>query len=302
MKIGNCKLIIENEHYKGCRELQEDYFAFHIPEIKGDNLHHIALILADGMGGLPDGQLSSVIAVDQFMEAFENKQYNLRDLAHKANDTILNYSSEENMGTTAVVLRLMNDGTTSWISIGDSSLFLFREHKLHLLNKHHTLGQLLDDGVKGSIISPEDAQEREPQRDHLISWLGMDGTPEIEEQHTLLWKKDDIFLVASDGLTDSLNQYEIETILQNGQPGLHCGNLIKKVKEKNSPQQDNTTILSISLIEDENCSPEKFQSKRYKIHFWILIIVTLILVFTLGLYIGSNLQEQYSEEITTGEK
>ncbi len=285
MKLSGYKVFLENEHDQGTRELQEDYFSFSIPrEPEGEG--PLGLILADGMGGLTDGATTSVVVVDTFCEGIRSGEP-LEQCARRSHEAIRALADATGeMGSTVVSVTLAPDGTGNWLSVGDSTIYLFRNGDLHQLNRHHVLGSLLDEAVAGFLITPEEAGERQPERDHLISYLGMPGAPLVEECLTLLWQPGDVFLLASDGLTDILSREEIRDILRKSRTGELCRDLLDAVKATGRPEFDNTTIVAASILPTARLEKEPPRGNHRMTLALVLLVLALILVFLIGLSLG----------------
>ena len=100
--------------------------------------------------------------------------------------------------------------SVAWL--GDSRAYLLREGKLHLLTEDHTEEQrMLKMGLQ---VSGSRA------RNSLTRYLGMDMpglvvTPSYAEEIEL--KKQDVFLLCSDGLTNLVDAAKIEKILDEAE-------------------------------------------------------------------------------------
>jgi len=177
-------------------------------------------ILADGMGGHPDGNLASQIAVDTAMAYVTKKQVpgRPRDRGDKlaaaivaANRAILERSTAPEgtagMGTTIVCLWLGK----RWVHIahvGDSRIYRFRDGEIEQLTRDHTVVQaLLDRGE----IDP-DAPEFMQLGHILTQAVGLDPamTPVVAR---LPARTGDVYLLCSDGLTDLVRDSAIAAIL-----------------------------------------------------------------------------------------
>ncbi|MBU1240506.1 SpoIIE family protein phosphatase [Myxococcota bacterium] len=299
MKLGGCGIILENGHDCGTRDSQEDYFAFSIPRTTGENpTESLGMILADGMGGLTDGETTSVLAVDTFSHGLTRGE-SLSRCAIKAHESICAMGGDTaSMGSTVVALQLDPHGSGSWISIGDSTIYLFRNGELHQLNHHHVLGNLLDEAVAGFILTPDEARDRESERDHLISYLGMPGIPLMEECQSLFWQPGDTFLLASDGLTDTLTMAEIREILRHSKAGKFTHDLLTAVKTSGNLQIDNTTILAVTIETPKTEPPqEDHPFPRRMILALVLFVLACALLFLIGLSLGLKVGQQRGRKL-----
>ncbi|MDJ0823323.1 MAG: SpoIIE family protein phosphatase [Paracoccaceae bacterium] len=153
---------------------------------------------------------------------------------------------QEGMGGTVITTVLQN-GALSWISIGDSALYLFRDNQLFRLNEIHSLAPQIDLMVRQGELSEEDGRLH-PQRNCLTSALVGADINKIDcptEPIDLL--PGDIVLMASDGL-EALETDLTCAILQRycespSQQISHA--LLHAVAHQNAPDQDNVSIIVI---------------------------------------------------------
>ncbi|MCP4344982.1 MAG: serine/threonine-protein phosphatase [Desulfobacterales bacterium] len=177
-------------------------------------------ILADGMGGRQGGEVASKIAVDvaySFLKTTINGNGNNKDIPQllksalfKAHDAI-KAMAEHNlnltgMGTTLVLTAVR--GNTAYIChAGDSRAYLIREN-IKQITRDQTLANYLIEHMKKR---PEDIPSKAWHT--LIQAVGVteNMSPELTE---LELNTGDILLICSDGLSDMLNDGEIEELVQ----------------------------------------------------------------------------------------
>ncbi|MBE9563275.1 MAG: Stp1/IreP family PP2C-type Ser/Thr phosphatase [Proteobacteria bacterium] len=203
------------------RKHNEDYIA-------GDNKLGLA-VLADGMGGYQAGEVASEMAVSTIMnymkatvkshvERQTNHRYHpstvqLEQAVLQANRTIYqaaeNHSEYQGMGTT-VVATLFHNNCVSIAHVGDSRLYRIREKKFQQITKDHSvLQELIDCG----FYTAEQARHS-PNRNLVTRALGVseEVNVEVQEQSVLA---QDVYLICSDGLSDMLEDKQIEEIVQH---------------------------------------------------------------------------------------
>jgi serine/threonine protein phosphatase PrpC len=139
------------------------------------------------------------------------------------------------MGTTLTALSIL-DNNVELLHIGDSRCYRYRNNKLEQLSYDHTVMQeLLDQGR----LTPEEIIDH-PQRSLLTQALmGDSGIDPILVSYEI--KRDDQFLLCSDGLTNVLSEYEISKIIEANKPEDIAPALITEVRVKGAP--DNITII-----------------------------------------------------------
>ncbi len=153
------------------------------------------------------------------------------------------------MGTTLTALNISGENI-ELLHIGDSRCYRYRANKLEQLSYDHTVMQeLLDQGR----LTPEEVIDH-PQRSLLTQALmGDSGIDPILVSYEI--KKDDQYLLCSDGLTNVLSDYEISKIIEANENDQVVPALIAEVRAKGAP--DNITIIWSQLISQEITQPVK---------------------------------------------
>lgn len=238
----------------GRREEQQDAIGnLNIDTTNGFRLH----ILADGMGGHTSGSTASSMVVRAFSLYFEQKgiqspERDLQDALRYANDCV-NQALSKNpdlrgMGTTVIAL-IYNEKSNqySFISVGDSPLYIFGQYGLTRINANHAYYNKLLKMVEAGVITQQDA-DNDPQRHAITSAVMGTTIPEIDIQTGVL-KEGEILIMASDGiqtLNDSQHGELAEVIARhadNVTEVVHA--LLDEVANKNYEYQDNTSIVAI---------------------------------------------------------
>ncbi len=245
-----------NAQFLGTRERQEDalgcsdFFDRQFVAHGG-----VLAVVADGMGGMAYGREASHAAVLSFLEAYAKKRRNesvedalVRSL-ETANDAVVRRSMVLQVpaliGTT-LVAAVCFDRKLSWVSVGDSRIYLLREGKLSQLTEDHVYGVELDRQVEDQLIAPEEARDH-PEREHLTSYLGEGRVHQVNrnlEPFALL--QGDQVILCTDGVYRSLTPEEVEVFSETSPPDLAEG-LISIIREKKISSQDNATIISLAF-------------------------------------------------------
>jgi serine/threonine protein phosphatase PrpC len=182
--------------------------------------------LADGMGGYKAGEVASGIAVRTVMsllkDAVERENLAvpdtqsglsrsgilLRDAVQRANkiiyQTARTQANCEGMGTT-VVAGLFFDDRLTIAHVGDSRLYRLRGHELKQVTEDHSLLQEL---VARGFYTPEEAQ-RAAAKNYVTRALGVESTVEVDVTEIPV-QKGDLFILCSDGLTDMVEDEDIQ--------------------------------------------------------------------------------------------
>lgn len=211
------------------------------------------LVVADGMGGHNAGEVASSIAVSHIGKRFKdsstigNKEDAaawLQEVVNEINVLIYKHTDQNpssvGMGTTLVVSIVTKEYTIIG-NIGDSSGYVIRNEKLYKITTDHTLVNLL---VKSGELTEEEAAHH-PRKNVLMKAL---GAAKIVEMDMFDIDKDiDAVFLCSDGLTNMLNNSQIEKVLLNTE--LTIEEKVQKLifKANNRGGNDNISIAYIEL-------------------------------------------------------
>ena len=224
--------------------------------------------VADGMGGHVDGNIASQIAVDTIRESYranyptkivekkyasleeklkEQEQF-LTESIQEANHNIFSRNKGnftlEGMGTTVVALQISEKYALT-ACVGDSRIYLFRDEQLRQLTQDHSLvGEL----VRYNIIGEQDLIFLQ-NKNIITRALGMSDHVVVD---TVCHKicANDLFLLCSDGLTDLVNDKNIQEILRT-----HCNFELTAILDalineaNNCGGQDNITVALVKIQE-----------------------------------------------------
>lgn len=189
------------------RKLNEDTFG--ILERDRFNL----FVICDGMGGHNAGEIASRMAKDAILTSIEENYDHdepgavLADAIKFANREIFRRSDSERsmrgMGTT-VTAALSHGGRIDVAHVGDSCLYLIRNHSIHKITKDHSYVQELVDLGK---LAQEEAKHH-PNKNIITRAVGTNAEV-IVDTYSFETEKDDIYVLCTDGLTDYLSDEEI---------------------------------------------------------------------------------------------
>ena len=209
-------------------------------------------VVADGMGGHAAGEVASAIASRTIGDSACRKSGDMGALSEQLVQAFLEAGREiarqadvdpsrSGMGTTATVLRLVRNGSYVVAHIGDSRAYLVRDGTLRRVTHDHSWVQ---EQVDRGLISPEQAKGH-PQSNIITRALGTDPRPEPDLYPGEL-REGDLFLLATDGLTDMVPEPEIEEMLTD------AGDLERASKElidaaNAAGGADNITVLLVRI-------------------------------------------------------
>lgn len=214
----------------------------------------IVAVLADGMGGLAQGELASQLAIKTVIETPIDCDINSE---YKCNEWLLSVVKKANE---YVIENVYKGGTTlsiAWVDsrslriahVGDSRIYLIRKKMICQLSEDHSLvAMLLADGD----ITYEESYKH-PQRNILTKCIGSKETLNSSYVQTLrsfnsdlsiLLEQDDIIILCSDGIWDLVPQTELaEIFTENRSLKIAVNNTINLVLTRGA--RDNATIVAM---------------------------------------------------------
>jgi protein phosphatase len=235
------------------RENNEDKFDFYEPDeepllaARGS-----VYLVCDGMGGHNAGQIASELAAKQFLHAYyhlggtaqEAARHAILQAHHYIAEMASKIPSRYGMGTTLTALILKQDeGILA--HVGDSRCYRLREGVFEQLSRDHTLvARLVDQG----IITPEQAKYH-PQRNVIRQAVGVaDPSEPLEPDiETFALQAGDLYLLCSDGLTDMVDDAEIEAILRDEPPTRAAWRLVDRALANGG--RDNITVVLVQILQ-----------------------------------------------------
>lgn len=219
------------------------------------------VILADGMGGYNAGEVASEIAVLTLVAELKETMQELPpgqvdpqtgmqaesrllvEAVTKANESIYSVSQSQpqcaGMGTTLVTGLFTNDKLLVG-HIGDSRMYRFRGETLEQITEDHSL---LNEQIKSGLITPEQAKYSS-NKNLVTRALGID--PEVElELHEHAVEVGDIYLLCSDGLSDLVEDEDIQLTLASLSANLElAANQLVQMANDNGGKDNISVILA----------------------------------------------------------
>jgi PPM family protein phosphatase len=169
--------------------------------------------VADGMGGLPGGEIASAVAISLIEAGFTGQSPDeLQAAVRAANRAIWDrangHSELEGMGTTISAAGLVEDGRLAVVNVGDSRTYVLRNGSLTQLTHDHSLTA---EAVRRGEMSEEEALNH-AHRGVLTRALGVAPDVELDiEVHPTV--EGDRLLICTDGLFNELSSGEIASLM-----------------------------------------------------------------------------------------
>lgn len=238
---------------QGGRERNEDRMGYAYTRESG------LFVLADGMGGHPEGAMAAQLAL-QTLSAYFQKAANptvkevpefLSSALMAAHHQIIRYAAEKGMldtPRTTLVAAVMERGCMHWVHCGDSRLYLLRNGELLTRTRDHSyMEQQAHLGRATSHIN----------RNILFTCLGSPAKPVFDLSGPVQMQQGDRVLLCSDGLWGTVKDFEIATQMAS-QPLEHAvPELVEMALKRGGPRCDNVTVLAMEWE-----TPGDFQTTR----------------------------------------
>lgn len=248
---------------KGGREKNEDRMGYCYTRGSG------IFLLADGMGGHPDGEIAAQLAL-QAMSAMYQKAAKpdipdvtafLTTAIMAAHQQILGYAVERGMTDTprtTVVAVILQGGSATWVHCGDSRLYLVRDGELRARTRDHSYMEQHQGSSGGGPLSAQ-ASER-INRNILYTCLGSPTKPIFDITGPIALQQGDKILLCSDGLWGSVQDIDIVYQLGTQQVSEAVPSLVDKALQKAGSTSDNVTVIALEWE-----TPDAFESTRSSI-------------------------------------
>lgn len=202
-------------------------------------------LLADGMGGHLGGEFASSMAVqdlEKLLIDVRNKT-EIKEAIEEVNRKIYQKSLEDDnlsgMGTTLSMVKILEDHLY-FANIGDSRIYRLKDGSLTQLTIDDSyVNYLLEVGA----ITSDQAKDH-PKKNVLLKALGTTEDIEVFVQE-IQWQEDDLYLLCSDGLTNMLDEEEIQEILSSHEAKEAVDILIDRALGRGG--KDNITVIILTI-------------------------------------------------------
>lgn len=217
----NKQFVVGKLHNVGKRSSQQDSFA--VSDEKDEKLcseKGLIAIVADGMGGLSDGDKISSMVTLSLLKYFYEKPLadfpgnTLLEMLKKANREVNLFlkNKTERCGST-LVTGIIKEKKLYWLSVGDSHIYLYRNGSLIQLNREHTYKEELDLKIVNGEMDMEEAMKN-PQKTALTSYIGMGQLEKIDKNSVPVeLQKGDRIIFATDGVFGTMKESQIASAM-----------------------------------------------------------------------------------------
>lgn len=219
--------------------------------------NEVLAVVCDGMGGLTGGERASEAAVEKFLSEYERENRVgssewMEEAVELADDFVYSLKAPDGTplgaGTTLVAVHII-ERNMSWVSVGDSRLYIIRAGQMVQITTDHNYFFQLKEMLQNGEIDREKYQVEARDGEALISYAGMGGLQwkDISRVPILLQPKDTL-LICSDGLYRSVPDQDILAAICVAEDMENAaGRLEQAIQDAAQPEQDNYTYILIQL-------------------------------------------------------
>ncbi|OQX23797.1 MAG: hypothetical protein BWK80_24105 [Desulfobacteraceae bacterium IS3] len=234
-------------------------------------------VVADGMGGHQAGEVASNLVVKtirDYMKQFKEKE-NVEEPAyvdstlskeanrlfysiHLSNRVVHQVSNTKalykGMGSTVSAAYFTED-TFIVTNVGDSPIYLIRNGVIETLSVPHTVI------AEQMALHPDGAARLGKSFNHMLTRaMGIEKTvkPDICEIQCF---KDDMLVLASDGLSDKVSPKEVLNAVKNRHPEKCCRALVDMANERGGDDNITVIVLKVKAVKTEKGGFMEFISK-----------------------------------------
>jgi protein phosphatase len=226
-----------------------------VGQVRGRNEDTLAVepsqgivVVADGMGGAPAGDLASALAVQEVARALHSGE-GMDEALSRANRKILGMADSQpalsGMGTTVTALKVsVENGGFVLGHVGDSRAYLLSGSGFSQISRDHTM---VRDMVEAGKI-PASAEREHPLGHILTRVLGTEEEVELDLQEGPV-QQGDCFLLCSDGLLKVMDDLEIEAWIRRANAEPLEGVVDAMIEEGNARGAPDNLTVAFLVVE-----------------------------------------------------
>ena len=229
---------------KGGREKNEDRMGYCYTRESG------LFALADGMGGHPEGEMASQLALQTIAALFQRDARPslpdpirfLQDAIMAGHHQLLRYASEKGLmdtPRTTIVACILQGNIAYWAHCGDSRLYMVRGDKLIARTRDHSYSELQE-----SLSTVVPLVERY-NRNVLFTCLGSPGKPVVDTAGPLMLQEGDRIMLCSDGMWGTVSDETITRHLTTRPISDAVPELVEEALRQGGVKCDNVTVLAV---------------------------------------------------------
>ena len=239
---------------KGGREKNEDRMGYCYTNSSG------LFLLADGMGGHPEGEVAAQMALQVISAMFQKEarpelpdvKVFFNDAIMAAHRCILSYAADRKMSDTprtTLVVAVVQGGVAHWAHCGDSRLYFVRDGEMLARTRDHSYMEQRQGHRRDSSLPIN--------RNVLYTCLGSPTKPVYDVTGPVSLQQNDRIMLCSDGLWGSLDDVDIVYQLSQQPVSVAAPELAERALAKAGPQSDNVTLVAMEWE-----TPDAFESTQ----------------------------------------
>ena len=243
---------------RGGREINEDRMGYCYTR------EAALLVLADGMGGHPDGEVAAQIALQAVSAYFQQKakpalvnpKQFLEEALMQAHRQILRYANGKGMldtPRTTLVAALLQNVQVTRVHCGDSRLYWMRAGQILERTRDHSYSEMRE--VAGMRGSPAN-------RNVLFTCLGSPSKPIFDVSEPRYLEQGDQLMLCSDGLWGSVQDAEILHLMHGKSVAPLVPMLVDTALKRAGDGSDNVTVLALEWETPNNFEPSSISTQE----------------------------------------
>lgn len=235
------KFAVHQLSRQGGREKNEDRMGYSYTR------EAVLLVLADGMGGHPKGEVAAQLAVQTVSELFHrqarpalsNMAGFLSEALMAAHQAIVDHGNQNAMldnPRTTLVVAVVQHGYVQWIHSGDSRIYLVRQGRVLQRSRDHSYAE------KHIMVR---GQADPMNRNILFTCLGSPVAPLFDVSDPIFLHEGDRLMLCSDGLWSELDDEQIARQLSASPVQDAVPLLVDEALQRGGAHGDNVTVLAL---------------------------------------------------------
>jgi PPM family protein phosphatase len=229
---------------KGGREKNEDRIGYCYTRDSG------LFALADGMGGHPEGEVASQLALQTIAALFQRDSKPtlpdplkfLQEAIIAGHHQLLRYATQKALidtPRTTMVACLLQGSFAYWAHCGDSRLYLVRGDKLVSRTRDHSYSEL------HQTLNQVVPLNSKFNRNVLFTCLGSPGKPVIDTVGPIRLQSGDKLLLCSDGLWGTVTDAAIVDLLSKKTISDAVPEMVEQALRNGGAKCDNVSVLAV---------------------------------------------------------
>lgn len=199
------------------------------------NRFFVAVALCDGMGGMTEGgECASQVIASFFITSIRFRDRPLAErvvLATQEANRVVNSTFNGKGGATLSAILFDSISGMMGVNVGDSRIYLYKEHKLEQIT--------IDDTIEGQL---QKIAKDSPLRNDLLQFIGIGEG--IEPHVVEIPVSTELIILTSDGV-HFLDQHVMQMVIQNSTEPLHAAKRLVEIS-KWCGGHDNASVVVVS--------------------------------------------------------